>query len=680
LLLLLPCAFAHAQSVPQYVDCIAGVTPCNATSQVGTGTEGDPAWQAFGKINADLATVWDWALSCSVPLVCSSSGVLSQGTALSFNAGTLPSGSSQTLYVDSTNHLSAPPTGSFGSIAANSVLGNATNSAAVATALTALPAVDTSAAKVTASGTTTARTQAAVAADWDRPEQYANVAANLVTANVSSTASSCTVTVGSNAFATGDAGKIAVIPTLGTAGATYVGTLASVTAGSTSTLVFNSPCPQSTVTNQSLFVGWGYDATAAINAAWATGGVTLGAPFYLTTGALNGAPSTQRSYFDCNGNTVILAGSVATWVATPSVFYGTEGSYIHNCIFRGMGLATTVLNAQAWQWDFGNDFFNDAITTNVLCNSHCQDTHWHDIRVYNGVEGGLTASAVNCFHISSATDTQWTRIIGSGCSGIGFWGDTGTGGLLANTLHLFRTGTTNPTFQFDSGGNKLEGLYADNVQSGGTLPGIAINANNNNLTGCMVKAQTSWVDQIGVNLATGTLGNVVEGCTFQNWTTGGAASAIVQAGTSGSPANTVCNNGAVASYNTCAGAGETITPISWYQTSLGAGIVDYLVPGNGGASSSIIYSIVPMSGHFVTMTVREATAPATTANTATLYTGAIGSATASALTCTIAVSANSCSVTANVSLTAGQAWSLLFTNNSSGSSGGITVSLEYENP
>jgi hypothetical protein len=72
-------------SAPNQVDCAPSV-PCSLTGPSGTGT-GDPAWLAFGKDNANTSAAWAWALMCSAHhMVCSNSGVLSQGVTITDTA------------------------------------------------------------------------------------------------------------------------------------------------------------------------------------------------------------------------------------------------------------------------------------------------------------------------------------------------------------------------------------------------------------------------------------------------------------------------------------------------------------------------------------------------------------------------------------------------------------------
>jgi hypothetical protein len=57
----------------QLVNCIASTsTPCNTAAQTGNGTQGDPAWLAFGKINSDVTFLY--ANVPSYPLVVADGG------------------------------------------------------------------------------------------------------------------------------------------------------------------------------------------------------------------------------------------------------------------------------------------------------------------------------------------------------------------------------------------------------------------------------------------------------------------------------------------------------------------------------------------------------------------------------------------------------------------------------
>jgi hypothetical protein len=73
-LLIALAAFAAAPAFSQQlVNCIASTsTPCNTSAQTGNGTQGDPAWLAFGKLNADVTFLY--ANVPSYPLVVADGG------------------------------------------------------------------------------------------------------------------------------------------------------------------------------------------------------------------------------------------------------------------------------------------------------------------------------------------------------------------------------------------------------------------------------------------------------------------------------------------------------------------------------------------------------------------------------------------------------------------------------
>jgi hypothetical protein len=59
ILLILATLFAAPAFSQQLVNCFQATSvPCNTTAQQGNGTQGDPAWLAFGKINADMIAIY----------------------------------------------------------------------------------------------------------------------------------------------------------------------------------------------------------------------------------------------------------------------------------------------------------------------------------------------------------------------------------------------------------------------------------------------------------------------------------------------------------------------------------------------------------------------------------------------------------------------------------------------
>lgn len=88
-------ATAHAQQA--VINCVAATsTPCNTSSNPGAGTQGDPAWRAFGKVNANFTQLYGMygvtgllKGNGAVPNALTAAGVADVLTAL-VGSGTLP--------------------------------------------------------------------------------------------------------------------------------------------------------------------------------------------------------------------------------------------------------------------------------------------------------------------------------------------------------------------------------------------------------------------------------------------------------------------------------------------------------------------------------------------------------------------------------------------------------------
>src|ERR1039458_7521533 len=102
--------FCHPLQAQQLIPCILPSTPCNASSQVGTGTQGAPAWQAFGIDNANWIL---FAATLQPPLVGvvttpgnSNTTAFGSGATAALPSGNLPSGvlsNSGQVLLDETN-------------------------------------------------------------------------------------------------------------------------------------------------------------------------------------------------------------------------------------------------------------------------------------------------------------------------------------------------------------------------------------------------------------------------------------------------------------------------------------------------------------------------------------------------------------------------------------------------
>jgi hypothetical protein len=77
----------------QLLNCITATsTPCNTSGQIGNGTQGDPAWLAFGKINADVTYLY-----ANLPVYPISVALGGTGGTSSTGTGALVLASSPTL-------------------------------------------------------------------------------------------------------------------------------------------------------------------------------------------------------------------------------------------------------------------------------------------------------------------------------------------------------------------------------------------------------------------------------------------------------------------------------------------------------------------------------------------------------------------------------------------------------
>lgn len=102
--------------------------------------------------------------------------------------------------------------------------------------------------------------------------------------------------------------------------------------------------------------------------------------------------------------------------------------------------------------------------------------------------------------------------------------------------------------------------------------------------------------------------------------------------------------------------------------------------GDGISSSTdAVGDVLPQAAVFTEMTYYQATAAAGSGTTVTFYSGAPGALAAStALTCTVAVGANSCSVSGLQSVAADDMWLVGVDNAGTASTGTVSIGLSYQ--
>jgi hypothetical protein len=128
-------------------------------------------------------------------------------------------------------------------------------------------------------------------------------------------------------------------------------------------------------------------------------------------------------------------------------------------------------------------------------------------------------------------------------------------------------------------------------------------------------------------------------------------------------------------------AGSIHVPVWWQSTTVAAGLTDYTAPSS--TATSPVPEIVPMSGTFHNLYFRTAIAPSAGTNfVATLMTGTFSMMVATALACVIASGQVNCTDTSTDSVTvgAGQGWTVQVVNTSTGATGQLEVSMEFDTP
>lgn len=549
-----------------------------------------------------------------------------------------------------------------------------------------------SSATVTATGTTTPRAIADIAADLSRPE--ANGApgnGKIVTANVTTTASNCTIVI-SGAPLTGtstDKGKFLIIPGANSGGATFVSTISTITnGGGNSTVVVNTPCPTATLATVSSAVIWGSDDQPGAQKALNTGGLLFTKRVYILASQLT-APTDRRVQISCLNGTNIFAATLGMnymlEVPQSSAFHAMDTSLIGTgCAFQGMALATNIIHNQSHAVWFDNMATNDPTDTAWVLDGNCSDTRMTNISALNGVAfPGLSLLPLHLYHNGGAgptgcSDNHVSHFVGAGFTDIGWWTDLGAGALECEDIHLFRGGNA-PMFKFSAGSNFCKGLYPDNIAQPGGNIGIDVNSNNNMLWTGTVKANVSYVDAIGVQIENGKLGNIIGALSFQNFDTGsGPANAVVQVGSAGSPANIVCfNNGGT--YTVCPNTSRGVLQIN-SGNGVATGLTDYLIPGVVGTSTAT-YALLPGPGTLKNLYIHAQTTPsAAQSYVVTVYAGPAGSMSSTTITCTIAAGGNSCNdLTHTAATTAGQSYAVQLANSSTGGTGNLAITLEFDN-
>lgn len=120
--------------------------------------------------------------------------------------------------------------------------------------------------------------------------------------------------------------------------------------------------------------------------------------------------------------------------------------------------------------------------------------------------------------------------------------------------------------------------------------------------------------------------------------------------------------------------------MSWQGSTISATTTAYSVPGGNGASNSSIFGLVPRNATAASLYYYQATADAGTATVVTLYFGTAGSSLSASgtVTCTVTLPTHVCNVTANQSLTAGQAFTMQVANAGTAATGVTTFGLQFQ--
>lgn len=229
------------------------------------------------------------------------------------------------------------------------------------------------------------------------------------------------------------------------------------------------------------------------------------------------------------------------------------------------------------------------------------------------------------------------------------------------------------------GGSTFDGCQVDfTVPTGygaSTLSGSSVTINGNSTVSIAVNAQAG-INFDGTNWQlVHSTGSGSSGFTLEN---GGTSLGTVT--TLNCSTGTSCSASGGVGTLTATGGSSGYTDITWNDAGgAGAGVNIYTAPGVSG-SSEINSNVLPRAGTFTNMSVYITTAATGSPVVITLSYGATPSSISASttITCTIAVGANTCNVSASQAVSANDVWTIYVSNGGTAATGNVLIGLALQ--